>query len=305
LVSIIIINFNTAQLTIQAIESIEKQVLSIEKHEVIVVDNASRNDDFENLKSGISSFSKARIKLIRSRINVGFGAGNMIGVQAASGDFYAFMNSDVLLTDDSISKIVSFLDQNPDASMAGCQAVDENGKKYKAFDYSLSLASELLSHSFLNKINPGKFPSRMRTANAPLNVGAVPGSLFVSRADDFDAVGGFDTNIFLYFEEKDLAYRIKKQLKKNIYSLPDTTYIHLKGKSTGASQIIRNEMKISQFYVIHKNLGALPYFIFYMVNFLIFLVKSPFNNKNRNYLLLLLGGISVAKSMKHNQKILS
>lgn len=305
MISVIIINYNTAQLTLNAIDSIEKHLSPIENFEIIIVDNASKTEDFSSLKNGLPKFQKAKIQLVRSRINVGFGAGNMIGVQAASGEFYAFMNSDVLLTEDSISKMVNFLKETPDACMAGCQAVDEFGKKYKAFDYKLSLASELLSHSLLHKLNPKKFPSRMSVATKPMKVGAVPGSLFVSRAEDFDAVGGFDTNVFLYFEEKDLAYRMQKKLKKNIYSLPDTTYIHLKGKSTGASQIIRNELKISQFYVIHKNLGAFRYFIFFLWNFLIFLLKSPFNKKNRNYLLLLLRGISVSKSMKHNQKIIS
>ncbi len=138
----------------------------------------------------------------------------------------------------------------------------------------------------------------------PAKVGAVPGSLFCCVAKDFDEVGGFDTNLFLYFEEKDLAYRITEKLKKDIYSLPYTNYIHLKGKSTGTSQIIRNEMKIAQFYVIHKNLNSFSYLLFYFYQFIIFLIKSPFSKKNRAYLILLLQGVSVAKSIKHIQKII-
>lgn len=302
--SIIIINYNTAKLTLQAIKSIEEKAGNLENYEIIVVDNASEISNFEELQSGLKNLNNNRINLIRSRINVGFGAGNMIGVQNAKGKYYIFMNNDVILTEDSLSAMVDFLEKNPDASIVGCQAVNENGEKFKGFDYALSLSTELFSDSMLQLINPKKYFPRILTGNKAVKVGAVPGSLFTCLAKDFDLTGGFDTSLFLYYEEKDLAFRIKKDLKKEIYSLPFITYIHLKGKSTKASQTIRNEMKISQFYVVQKNLGSIKYFIFYLYNFIIFLLKSPFNKKNRSYLLLLLQGISVAKSMKHSQKII-
>lgn len=304
MVSIILINYNTAQLTIDCINSIIDKVENLANFEIIIVDNASKIEDYNFLKSSIEIFSKFNIQLIRSRINVGFGAGNMIGVQNATGQYYTFINSDVLLVEDSITKMLNFLKITPDAALVGCQAIDENSNKYKGFDYQLSLTSELFSHSLLHRLFPKKYPSRMVTSQQPLKVGAVPGSLFTAIAKDFDEVGGFDTNVFLYYEEKDLAFRIKKQLNKNAYSLPDTTYIHLKGKSTGSSQIIRNELKIAQFYVVKKNLGALKYSIFYCINLITILIKAPFNKKNRSYLKLLLTGISVAHSMKHKQKII-
>jgi GT2 family glycosyltransferase len=302
--SIIIINFNTSELTIQALKSIEKQITNPDSFEIILVDNASNIDDFHNLQEGLSILNKISIKLIRSRINVGFGAGNMMGVQKAIGTYYVFMNSDVILIEDSINTMIEFLKKNPNIAIVGCQAIDEEGKKFKCFDYGLSLPTELFGDSFLHLLNPKKYPSRMLTNSEPTNVGAVPGSLFCCVAKDFDAVGGFDTNLFLYYEEKDLAFRIVKKLKKDIYSLPYSKYIHLKGKSTQTSQVIRNEMKIAQFYVIQKNLNSFYYLLFYFFQFIVFLLKSPFSKKNRAYLILLVNGISVAKSIKHNQNII-
>ncbi len=302
--SIIIINYNTSKLTLQAIQSIEEKVVDFEKHEVIIVDNASNKEDFSALKIGLKNDFKISIQLIRSRINVGFGAGNMLGVQKAVGAYYVFMNSDVILIEDSVNIMIEFLKKSSNVAIVGCQAIDENGKKFKCFDYGLSLTTELFSHSFLHLLNPKKYPSRMLTSKEPTNVGAVPGSLFCCVAKDFDAVGGFDTNLFLYYEEKDLAFRIAKNLKKDIYSLPYSQYIHLKGKSTGTSQAIRNEMKIAQFYVIQKNLNSFSYLLFYFFQFIVFLIKSPFSKKNRAYLILLVKGISVAKSIKHAQKII-
>ncbi len=214
------------------------------------------------------------------------------------------MNSDVLLLEDSFSEMISFLNKNPNVSIVGCQAVNENSEPFKAFDYNLSLKSELLSDSLLQILNPKKYFPRMLKTKNPIKVGAIPGSLFTCVAKDFNEIGGFDTSIFLYYEEKDLAFRIQKKLNKDIYSLPYLTYIHLKGKSTKPSQKIRNEMKISQFYVIQKNLGSIKYKLFYFSQFTIFMLKSLFSKKNRSYLILLLNGISVAKSIKHSQKII-
>jgi len=88
--SIIIINYNTSELTLQTLKSIEKQIIKHDSFEIILIDNASNINDFNFLKSGISELSKISIKLIRSRINVGFGAGNMLGIQKAIGKYYVF-----------------------------------------------------------------------------------------------------------------------------------------------------------------------------------------------------------------------
>lgn len=302
--SIIIINYNTANLTLQAIHSIEKQITTLENLEVIIIDNASESEDYNELKSGIDKANNDKLKLVRSKFNLGFGGGNMLGVQHAVGDFYVFMNSDVVLKEDSVSMMIDFLKKNRNTSIVGCQAVNENGQKFKGFDYGLSLVNELFSNSFLHFIDKKKYPSRIVTTKEPLFVDAVAGSLFTCLAKDFDAVGGFDTNIFLYYEEKDLAFRIKKYLKKDVYLLPFTEYIHLKGKSTKTSQKIKNELKISQFYTIQKNLGVFSYLVFYVIKLTVFLFKSPFSKKNRAYFLLLLSGISTSKSIKHQQKII-
>lgn len=303
MVSFILINFNTAQLTLEAIGSILRVYKNISNNEIIIVDNGSVINDYQTLKKGIDSLNQSYIKLIRSRINTGFGLGNMLGVQQAKGDYYAFVNNDVILTEDIISEMINFLGKTPDSAIAGALAVNEFGKKAKAFDYGLSLTTEIFSDKFLHKINPKKYRSRHLISETPVKVGAVPGSLFVVKADCFDDVGGFDSNLFLYYEEKDLSYRIKKQLNKNTYSLPFLSYIHLAGKSTVPSQKIKNELKISQFYTIKKNLGVFKYHIFYGYSLLRFFIKGFFSSKNRAYFVLLLKGISPAYSLKHLQKI--
>ncbi|NRS88250.1 hypothetical protein HNQ02_001164 [Flavobacterium sp. 7E] len=299
--SIIIINYNTAKITLQALESIKINIQNIKNFEIILIDNASNEVDYYELKRGVENLNLDNIQLIKSKFNLGFGGGNMLGVQYAIGEYYIFMNSDVLLKNNSPLEMIEFLKKNKNTSIVGCQAVTEKNEKFKAFDYELSLTNELFSNSTLQFLNKKKYTSRMVSATEPLQVDSVVGSLFTCVANDFDLVGGFDTNIFLYYEEKDLAFRIKKYLKKNIFLLPLTQYIHLKGRSSGSSQKMKNELKISQFYAIQKNLGSLKYIIFYIISLALFLIKSPFNKKNRAYLSLLLKGISTSQSIKHIQ----
>lgn len=299
--SVIIINYNTSKLTLQCLASFYRWY-SDKDFQVIVVDNASNIKDFEHLSASINS-TYPQITLLRSRMNLGFGGGNMFGIQKATTAHYIFVNSDVLFIEDCLFPMLAYLHTHADVSMVGCGSIDENKKPYKPFDDRLGFCSELFGNSLMHKLAPKKYPNRKKKYEHPIQVGAVPGSLFVCKSSDFDAVGGFDTNLFLYYEEKELALRIEKKLKKKIVSLPNLHYIHLKGKSTVPSIQIQKELKISQFYALKKHLPWVLYQLFYFILLLKTLIKATSSQKNRAIAGLLLGGISVAKSMKHQQSI--
>lgn len=184
--SLIIINYNNANLTIQTLQSIYKHKHN-EQIEVILIDNASKIDDFAIIEKYVLDNQHLNIVVYRSRINVGFGAGNMLGVNLANGKYYTFINNDVIIIEDTFNKLTSFLEQNNDVSVVGCQAIDEDRIKYKTFDYQLSLATELFSTSFLHFLSKKKYPNRLAMFSEPTQVGAVPGSLFTCRATDFNA----------------------------------------------------------------------------------------------------------------------
>ena len=301
--SIILINFNTAQLSLDAIDTITKQTTGFnENYELIIVDNASIEIDFLNLRNSLNKLNLSNLKLVRSRINSGFGGGNMLGVQEAKGDYYIFINSDALLIEDSFNKMINFLKENSHIAMLGAQSKDGNDKISKPFDYRIGLRKELFSEVVLHALFPKTFIDRKQVFTKPTRVGAIPGSLMVCRAADFDAVGGFDTNLFLYYEEKDVSYRLEK-IGKHTYSFPGTIFIHLKGKSTASTYAIKQELKISQFYSFRKNLGAFKYCIFYTASLFKFMFKSPFSSKNRKLFMWTLRGASLAESLKHKQQI--
>ncbi|RZT00344.1 glycosyltransferase family 2 protein [Aquimarina brevivitae] len=305
-ISVIILNYNSAEFTIDCIKSIQEKTSSDLNYELIVVDNASTIEDYQKLKSFIEKINSANIRLVRSKINTGFGTGNMHGVQYANGDYYAFVNNDTLLQNDCLQIGLNFLKEN-NTLICSPQQYDEEGNVKKSFDHFLTLKRELIGRKLLEKSNPKKYPKRKKVYDTPIAVQSVPGSFMIVEREAFDAAGGFDTNIFLYYEETDLCYRIAKQHKNRdiCFLVPEARYTHFTGKSTKAGVAIAKELKISLFYVLKKNSGFIPYLILKWYLSFKYLLKAPFKAKNLALFKLIIKGAPLSESLKHQQVILN
>src|SRR5690606_35146132 len=158
-----------------------------------------------------------------SRVNTGFGGGNMFGIQFAKAKYLAFINNDTLLKNDCLSILKTTLDKYPHIGIAGAQAFRPNGDFMISLDHFASPTREILGRKFLEIINPKKYPTRKNKYTRPLQVNFIPGSFMFVRATDFYEVGGFDTNIFLYYEETDLCLRLAKK-SKFAYLIPQAEF---------------------------------------------------------------------------------
>ncbi|WP_378187145.1 glycosyltransferase family 2 protein [Aquimarina sp. W85] len=304
-ISVILINYNSSSFTINCIDSIFDQTSSKLAIEIIIVDNASAYEDYQIIKKRVDLLNLQTVTLVRSRINTGFGGGNMLGVQHARGKYYAFINNDTLLQNDCLSIVYDFLEKTSDAAICCPQQYDEHNEVQKSFDHFLSLRRELFGRSILEKLAPKKYPKRKKIYEQPLKVQSVPGSFLVANAEAFDSVGGFDTNIFLYYEETDLCYRLlKKSANGSSYLVPQGRYTHFKGQSTAKSFAIKKELKISLLYVLKKNSGYLPYLILRFWLLFKFLLKSLFSPKNWKLCILFAKGAPLTESLKHRQILL-
>lgn len=302
--SIILINYNSSSYTLNCINSIIKETSAHISYDIIVIDNASKIEDYSHLKKEIKKLNLSNLTLSRSKINTGFGGGNMLGIQFANCKYYAFVNNDTILQNDCISIIHEFLEKNATASVCSPQQFNENDEVQKSFDHFLSLKRELFGRKILEKLNPKKYPKRRKIYDNPIKVQSVPGSFLVTRADDFNQIGGFDTNIFLYYEETDLCYRISKLKEKGAcYLIPEGRYTHFKGQSTNKNIAIKKELKISLLYVLKKNSGYMAYQILRWWLTLKFLFKSIFKPKNFQLFILFLKGAPLSESLKQNQHI--
>ncbi|GAA4270547.1 glycosyltransferase family 2 protein [Hyunsoonleella aestuarii] len=303
-VSIIMINYNTASYTIGCIDSIIKNTSSTTTKEFIIVDNASKYEDYSHLKQYIDEKAETEnTKLIRSRINTGFGGGNMIGVQHAKAKYLAFINNDILFKNDCLTILKNFMINNPKAGVCGPQAFTENQKILPTIDHFASLGRELFGRKFLELINSNKFPKRKKLYIEPQRGQFVAGSFMFFSAEDFNAIGGFDTNIFLYYEETDVCKRLLK-INKLAYLVPKGEFIHFHGASTPKSIGLKAELKISLLYVIRKHYGYLSYFI--LLNFLRikYFFSSLLKPKNWSLFFILLKQAPLSLSLKQNQKVL-
>ena len=304
-VSIIIINYNSSEYTLKCVEKVLEKTSADLAYEIIVVDNTSENEDFETLTSSLSLLNTNKVRLNRSRINTGFGGGNMHGVQFAKGAYYLFLNNDTVLLNDAVSLCHDFMESTADAAVCGAQIFDETDEKQVSFDHFTSFWREVFGRQFV-EIFFSK-PKRRKSRDKPINVDYVNGSFMFFRASDFDAVGGFDTNIFLYFEESDICYRLKGKGRKT-YFVPSASYLHYHGRSinkTGMPIDTKIELKTSMFYVIRKNYGYIHYQALRMVFILRYGLTSLIKPKYFKLFHRILIGLPLGKSLKHKQTIKS
>jgi len=302
-VSIIIINYNSSEFTLKCVASVLEKTTEKLDYEILIVDNASKKEDLDTLKSSLSNLNSDRVQLFSSRINTGFGGGNMYGVQHAIGDYYLFLNNDTLLINDCISICYDFLKNTSNASSCGGQIFNEEEEKQVSFDHFTSFWREVFGKQFVEKLFSK--PNRRKEYSKPISVDYVNGSFLFFKAEDFNSVGGFDTNIFLYFEESDICHRLKKMNKKT-YFVPEASYLHYQGKSIGKASVpidIKIELKTSMFYVIRKNYGYFHYQILRLFFIIRYGLTSLIKPKYFKLFTRILIGLPLSKSLKHKQTI--
>ena len=306
-VSVIIINFNTSTFTLEAVKSIYESQDSYQlKFEIIVVDNNSNLEDCTTLQQNLKGLNRANLKFIRSKINGGFSKGNMIGVQAASAcKYYAFINNDTLQTGFNIlGQLQEFMQQHKDVGICSPQMLDEHKNFRVTIDHFASLQREILRRPILETLFPKTYLNRKKRYTEPKQVNYVQGSFMFVDAKVFRELGGFDTNMFLYYEESDLSLRFLKEKQKLTFLVPNLEYIHYKGKSTTKNILIKIEQKISLLYYIRKHHGWLSYHILVKWYILRYFFTSIFKPSYWKLFYVLWIGAPLSKSLAHKQPII-
>ncbi|WP_455590536.1 glycosyltransferase family 2 protein [Bacteroides sp.] len=230
-VSIIIVNYNTCDLTLQCIESIYEKTHDID-FEIIVVDNASVDNSVFLIKE-----KYPQVTLIESEVNLGFGRANNLGVKKAIGQYLLFLNSDTLLVNNAIKILFDFISSDSTIGICGGNLYNAEMKPVQSYmRYFPSLFSELneLTSGFLSKIIYGK-QETFNTLSKPISVAYITGADLMISQRLFNDFGGFSSDFFMYYEETELSYRIKKA-GYLIKCTSDAKIVHLVGKSTSVKE---------------------------------------------------------------------
>jgi GT2 family glycosyltransferase len=187
-VSVIIVNYNTAQLVKKCVESVLCQQNI--NFEIIVVDNHSSDDSIDVLRQ-----FEACIALIANSDNKGFGRANNQAFRICRGRYVFMLNPDaVCLTETDLFHAVQFMDHHPHCGLAGTRIVNADNKLERT--------------AFLH------YPRQTQTSadfsGLPGRLATVLGASMIARRDVFERIHGFDEDFFLYGEETDLCLRIRK-----------------------------------------------------------------------------------------------
>jgi GT2 family glycosyltransferase len=202
----------------------------------------------------------------------------------------------VILKNDVLSVAFNFMESNTNVGVCTAQNFDEHNNFVPSFDHDKGLLKLIFGRSFLEAINTKKYPKRKQQHKAPLEVNFVNGAFMFFRKSTFEKVNGFDQNIFLYFEEMDICYRIRKQGLKCVL-LPQAEIVHFQGASTGISTALKKEGFISYLYILKKNYSTPKYLAVVLYLVITFLIKP----KKWDLLHLAIKGGSLSSSLKNSQ----
>lgn len=275
--SIIIISYNTKNITKDCIHSVIKHTKNV-KYELILLDNASKDGSVEMLKN-IKKNNK-NVKLILNKKNIGFGPANNKGVKNSSGEFILFLNSDTLIKGNVIGEMVNWMQKNKNVAVSSCMlrnkdnTIQGNGGYFpdliRVFSWMFFIEDipffgnlikpfhPMHDHSFISK-NEKYFEKKKE-------LDWVTGAYMIVRSDVIKKAGLFDEDYFMYTEEVDLCFRIKK-LGYSVYYLPKWDIIHYGGASSTKEFMIVNEFRgVKTFY--KKNYAPWKYIV------LTFLLRS-------------------------------
>jgi GT2 family glycosyltransferase len=207
--SIICVNWNSLEYLRECIASVYQHTHGV-SFEIIVVDNASPQGGVDALKQQFPE-----ITIIKSEKNLGFAGANNVGFRRSSGDYVLFLNPDTKLAEPAINAMLQHIKMLPDAGIVGCKLLNT--------DLSVQLTSIQKFPTILNQVLDAEYlqlrwPHCFLWEIAPLfsnevkllKVEVITGACMLLRREVFERVGMFSEDYFMYAEDIDLNYKVRR-----------------------------------------------------------------------------------------------
>lgn len=229
--SVIIVNYNTRDVTSKAVQSVLYHCGNLNL-EIIVVDNDSSDDSVPALRA---AFPEAAI--LAAGHNGGYAWGNNIGIRQARGRNLLILNPDAQVYDGTLERAVSYLEDNPDIGILGGHVSLENGAQQPTLFRQVSLSSLFWNILIPNRIirktrlfGDQRYASRARDTVQDVDV--VAGCFMMVPRRVIDTVGVMNDRFFMYSEESEWCWRVRQAGLKVCYN-PDIRLMHYGAVSTG------------------------------------------------------------------------
>lgn len=241
ILSIIILNYNAKDYVLDSIKSIEKNYpkeVASGEFQIIVTDNASPDGSLESFKKYKRTSKIKLFDVVDNGGNIGFAAGNNKGISYAQGKYVLFLNPDTLVYPKTLTRMIEFMDNTPDAGASTCRVeipsgqIDEASHRgfptpWNAFTH-FSKLEKLFPHSklFAGYTRGWEDFSKIHTIDAGV------GAFLLVRREAGEKIGWWDEDYFFYGEDLQFCYDLRNAGYK-VYYVPDVKILHYGGVSSG------------------------------------------------------------------------
>ena len=224
-ISISLVTYNNSKVIEKCINSIFNITNNID-FEIIIIDNNSSDNTVKIIKNNFKN-----VKLIKNDKNIGFGAAHNIAIKLGKGKYHLVLNPDIIFTENTIEKLINFMEENSDVGLVSPKIVFPDGTIQHLCKRSPCLF-DLCVRRFTPGFVQGLFKKRidyfeMRETgyNKIMDVPYLSGSFMLFRRSILEEIGGFDENFYMYAEDADITQRAAEISRTVFY--PYTSVIHL------------------------------------------------------------------------------
>lgn len=274
-ISLIVLTYNSSKHLEKLFNSLLK---NLEKYlesgfvEIILVDNSSEDDTSEKIKK----LGGSKVKLIQNNKNTGFAAGINLGAKNSSGEFLIFINPDAEYKENDIGSAINMFENDSKIGIIGGAILTKEGKYEKSAGKFIKTFEVFLLLLGLDETLGVRFSPRKTR-----EVDFVSGGFMIVRKKLFEELSGFDEDFFMYIEDMELCYRVKKNGYKVMFN-PEIQIVHEGQGSSSRGFAIK--MFFRGLLIFQKKHGNI--FSYYLVKFmltlkasLLELIGKIFNNK--------------------------
>ncbi len=259
--SIIIVNYNTGEVITQCLASVYSQTLGVD-FDIWVVDNGSVDGSPDEIERSFPA-----VNVIRNSENMGFARANNLGIRASKGEYVFLLNPDTILLNNAVGILLDFMEHDT-AGRVGCcggSLYNEDMTPQIAYGNFPSLAEAAFQVFKLKKVFRRYYREKLRSSTEnergdTRKVDYIVGADMFLRRSALHRTGLFDEDFFLYFEDTELGYRLKRYGFHSVI-VPEARIVHLVARASSRNTRIekilwREKSRFLFFRKCHGNTTA-------------------------------------------------
>lgn len=222
--TVVIVSHNTRGDLVNCLQSLHDHPPHV-THDIVVVDNASTDGSVDAVRSRWPG-----VRVLPLKSNVGFAAANNHGIRATQSELILLLNSDTIVPDGSLDRLMAALQQLDGASIVGPKILDGEGRAELSYGRMLTPLSELRQKLMLRYASSARLTA---LTSQTRRVDWVTAACLLVRRRDAEAAGLLDERYFMYCEDVDFCAAVRAN-GGSVYFTPAAQIVHLRGRSWGA-----------------------------------------------------------------------